>query len=103
VEKYNQSRLFLFLSESEGFGYPPLEAMACGTPVVTTPCTEYASSNNAEIITQNTEENVIRTVKNLLGNEQRMQQLQENGLKTAEDYDIQKTIDNFEKALKLSC
>jgi hypothetical protein len=102
VEKYNQSRLFLFLSESEGFGYPPLEAMACGTPVITTPCTEYASNNNAEIITQNTEENLINTVKGLLQDEQRMLQLQENGLRTAEHYDIQKTIDNFEKALKLS-
>jgi hypothetical protein len=41
VQAYNQSKAFLYLSESEGFGYPPLEAMACGTPVITTPCIEY--------------------------------------------------------------
>ncbi len=25
---------FVYLSEAEGFGYPPLEALACGTPVI---------------------------------------------------------------------
>lgn len=31
---YNGARLFAFPSLYEGFGLPPLEAMACGTPVV---------------------------------------------------------------------
>jgi glycosyltransferase involved in cell wall biosynthesis len=32
---YNAADLFVFPSLYEGFGLPPLEAMACGTPVVT--------------------------------------------------------------------
>ena len=32
---YNGAELFVFPSLYEGFGFPPLEAMACGTPVVT--------------------------------------------------------------------
>ncbi len=32
---YAGSELFLFPSFYEGFGFPPLEAMACGTPVIT--------------------------------------------------------------------
>jgi glycosyltransferase involved in cell wall biosynthesis len=32
---YNLAELFVFPSLYEGFGLPPLEAMACGTPVVT--------------------------------------------------------------------
>jgi glycosyltransferase involved in cell wall biosynthesis len=31
---YNAASLFVFPSLDEGFGLPPLEAMACGTPVV---------------------------------------------------------------------
>jgi glycosyltransferase involved in cell wall biosynthesis len=31
---YNQAEAFLFPSFREGFGLPPLEAMACGTPVI---------------------------------------------------------------------
>jgi glycosyltransferase involved in cell wall biosynthesis len=32
---YRAAELFVFPSQYEGFGLPPLEAMACGTPVVT--------------------------------------------------------------------
>ena len=35
VALYNAAELFVYPSIFEGFGLPPLEAMACGTPVVT--------------------------------------------------------------------
>jgi glycosyltransferase involved in cell wall biosynthesis len=34
VRLYNLARVVAYPSLSEGFGFPPLEAMACGTPVV---------------------------------------------------------------------
>lgn len=38
AELYSSTDIFAFPSHIEGFGLPPLEAMACGTPVVTTDC-----------------------------------------------------------------
>lgn len=37
-ELYNAADVLLFPSLYEGFGWPPLEAMACGLPVVSTRC-----------------------------------------------------------------
>lgn len=36
---YTHAKAFLFPSVFEGFGIPPIEAMMCGTPVITTRCT----------------------------------------------------------------
>lgn len=41
IKLYNQAGIFVFPSLYEGFGLPPLEAMACGTPV--------AASNSSSI------------------------------------------------------
>ncbi|MDA3850444.1 MAG: glycosyltransferase family 1 protein, partial [Spirochaetaceae bacterium] len=35
IELYNGAEIFIFPSFYEGFGMPNLEAMACGTPVIT--------------------------------------------------------------------
>jgi len=47
VALYNRASLLLFPSHAEGFGWPILEALACGCPVVTTglpPMTEVGGS-----------------------------------------------------------
>ena len=38
VYLYNLSKIFVFPSFFEGFGFPPLEAMACGVPTIASNC-----------------------------------------------------------------
>lgn len=38
IDLYNLADIFVFPSLYEGFGIPPLESMACGTPVIASDC-----------------------------------------------------------------
>lgn len=41
---YSGARLFVYPSLQEGFGFPPLEAMACGVPVISSLCSSLAEN-----------------------------------------------------------
>jgi glycosyltransferase involved in cell wall biosynthesis len=47
---YSQAGVFAFPSLYEGFGFPPLEAMACGTPVVASVCGALAETLAGAIV-----------------------------------------------------
>ncbi|MCZ7569698.1 MAG: glycosyltransferase family 4 protein [Ardenticatenaceae bacterium] len=60
VVLYNGAAVFVFPSLYEGFGLPPLEAMACGTPVITSTtsaCAELAT--DAALLVDPTDELAI--------------------------------------------
>ncbi|MBI1879715.1 MAG: glycosyltransferase family 4 protein [Chloroflexi bacterium] len=85
---YRQATMLVYPSLYEGFGLPPLEAMACGTPVVTSNTTslpEVVGDAALTVDPTNTEEIAVAMAR-LLGDASLCQYLQEAGLERAKEF-----------------
>jgi len=104
AELYSSSDAFLYTSYVEGFGLPPLEAMACGTPVVMTDnkgSRDYAVNGFNALISQPGDvKSLVDNLLKVLQDDKLIDKLIENGLETAKKFTWEKTVENFEKALK---
>lgn len=65
---YNACELFIYPSLYEGFGLPPLEAMSCGTPVITSNLTSIpeVTSDTAILINPNNKDELASSMLQLL-------------------------------------
>lgn len=82
------AKVFLFPSLYEGFGMPPLEAMACATPVIvsnTTALPEVVSGAGVTVDPEN-ESEIYKAMKRLLEDEKYRKQLTKLGLERAGKY-----------------
>ncbi len=104
VELYYQSDLLVFASWGEGLGYPPLEAMACATPVVLTDTLgtrDYARhGENCLVVPPREPELLAQAMLDVLGNKPLAEHLAQNGPPTAARYDWTRVVDRFERALR---
>lgn len=103
---YSSADIFLFTSYAESFGLPPLEAMACGTPVVTTDCKgnrDYARDGyNCLIVHPGDPKAVADAVIKVLLDDKLREKLIKGGLKTARQWTWDRVVDRFEEALRCS-
>jgi glycosyltransferase involved in cell wall biosynthesis len=103
AELYSSADIFVFSSHIEGFGLPPLEAMACGTPVVTTDCLgvrDYIKNGeNAIMVPPKKPYELARGIKQLLNNQSLLELFKKNGLKTAQEFTWDIVTDKFEKVI----
>lgn len=103
---YSSSDCLIFPSLTEGFGLPPLEAMACGCPVITTDCggvRDFAKDEETSLLVppQKPEE-MARAIIRLLTDESLRKKIFEKGLLTAKRFSWDKVIDRLERNFKKS-
>ena len=97
IDLYNLADLFVFPSLYEGFGIPPLEAMACGTPVI--------CSNNSSLPEVVGEAAImfdpysIDDICNKIENYTWDNELIQKGFNRVSQFSWQKTVDQVKKIL----
>ena len=102
VDFYNLADLFAFPSLYEGFGIPPLEAMACGTPVISSNTSSLPEVVGDAAITfdpYNVEE-IAEALKKGLNDTELRNEIIEKGYKRAERFAVQEIAQQTIAALK---
>jgi glycosyltransferase involved in cell wall biosynthesis len=102
---YNFASVFVYPSIYEGFGIPPLEAMACGTPVIISdiPPLKEVAGDAALSFNPNYYEELSFAIDKALSSESLRSELREKGRRKAEQYSWRKvaaeTVKTYQKAL----
>jgi glycosyltransferase involved in cell wall biosynthesis len=106
-KRYSAATALLYPSRCEGFGLPPLEAMACGCPSVTTSVgaiPEYAEDRrNALIVAAGDVDAMVDRLEELLDDERLRHRLSAAGLATAERFALSRVAPLFANALMRAC
>lgn len=93
VKFYNAADLFIYPSLYEGFGLPPLEAMACGTPVITSNTSslpEVVGDAGITVDPLNVDD-LFRAMRKVLDDEKLQRKLKDKGINRSKDFSWQKT------------
>ena len=79
---------FIFPSKYEGFGLPPLEAMACGTPVIASSksCMPEVLGNAAKFFDPNEPSQIAKVISNTLNNKKLLKQMSDKGIDQVKKY-----------------
>lgn len=103
---YSAADVFVFPSFYEGFGLPPLEAMACGTPVITSNVSSLPEvvGNSGVLINPFDEKDIATGMIRVLENETIKDRLSRAGIERAKEFNwdntAKATIDVYNKIFK---
>jgi glycosyltransferase involved in cell wall biosynthesis len=99
---YRGAVAFVFPSLHEGFGLPPLEAMACGTPVVSSLATSLAEvvGDAAEAVDPLDVDSIAAGIDRVIGDEQLRRELRARGLARAARFSWDETAQRALAALQ---
>jgi glycosyltransferase involved in cell wall biosynthesis len=91
---YRMATVFAFPSLYEGFGLPPLEAMACGTPVVTSRISSLPEvvGDGALLVDPYNEDDIAQGIARLLDDQDLRARLVERGLERAASYSWARSV-----------
>jgi glycosyltransferase involved in cell wall biosynthesis len=102
--RYRSADIFLHTSWFEGFGLPPLEAMACGTPTIITDSggvREYARhEENCLLVPARNPRALADAVAGLMDDSAKRRRFTEAGLRTARRFTWEHAADALEVVLK---
>jgi alpha-1,3-rhamnosyl/mannosyltransferase len=92
---YADADICVYPSLYEGFGFPPLESMACGTPVVASKasCLPEILGDAAVLVDPSDVRGFAGAVESLLTNEERRQSLVEAGRRHVADFTWERCAD----------
>jgi glycosyltransferase involved in cell wall biosynthesis len=90
---YNLATVFVYPSIYEGFGFPPLEAMACGTPVITTAVSSMPDhvGKAGILVPPNDEETLVQAMKLIIEDKALQKQLSIEGRQQAKKFTWEQT------------
>lgn len=94
IKLYNQAKIFVFPSFYEGFGFPPLEAMRCGTPVAaanSSSIPEVCGAENAVYFDPHDINSIAESILSLYKNTALREKLIKNGLAHAAKFSWKKS------------
>ena len=105
---YAGARLFVYPSLHEGFGFPPLEAMACGVPVISTRSSSLAENleRAAELVAPDDIAGLTDAMQRLLTDDTLRAKRQGQGLEQARQYrweqTARETVKSYQAAMEMA-
>jgi len=102
AKTYNLASIFVYPSFYEGFGIPPLEAMACGTPVIASNRSSIPEVCGDAILYVDPDDtsDITNKIKTLIADENLQKVLVDKGLKKAKEYSWDKSTQAHLKIIK---